>query len=130
MDQVSNFLTTIVNAQRIGKERVVAPYAKLTYELAKLLQAEGLVAKCRVQEGAKKSLVIRLMYENGEPKIKRVKRVSRQGSRKYVNRQELPFAANKPGIFIISTSQGLMNQDRARKKKLGGELLAEIWCNK
>ena len=73
MDTVGNMLTSIVNAQRIGKERVVVPYSKFTYELAKMLQEEGLVAKCRVQANPKKSLIIKLVYENGEPKIKRVK---------------------------------------------------------
>jgi small subunit ribosomal protein S8 len=129
MDTVGNMLTSIVNAQRIGKERVVVPYSKFTYELAKMLQEEGLVAKCRVQASPKKSLIIKLVYENGEPKIKRVKRVSKLGSRKYVSRQELPFTGNKPGILIISTSHGLMNQNKARKQNLGGELIGEIWCN-
>jgi small subunit ribosomal protein S8 len=129
MDTVGNMLTAIVNAQRVGKERVVVPYSKFSNDLATMLQAEGLVAKCRVQAGARKMLVIKLMYENGEPLIKRVKRVSKLGSRKYVSRKELPYVGNKPGILIVSTSKGLMNQNKARKAKLGGELVGEIWCN-
>lgn len=129
MDTVSNMLTSIVNAQRIGRERVVVPYSKFSNELAKMLQEEGLVATCRVQDSPKKSLIIKLIYDDGEPKIKRVKKVSKLGSRKYISRQELPFTGNQPGIMIISTSQGLMNHNQARKKKLGGELIGEIWCN-
>ena len=130
MDPISNMLTAIRNAQMVNKERVAVPYSEFKAELAKFLQEQGLIIKTRVQDGEKKRLVITLAYEEGVPMIQVVKRLSKPGNRQYVKCGELPYTGNRPGIYVLSTSSGLMNQEMARKKKLGGELLCEIWRNK
>ena len=130
MDTVGNMLTAIVNAQRVNKERVAVPHSVFSERLARLLQEEGLVAKSRVQEGIRKRLIITLLYDNGVGVIQQAKRVSKPGARRYVTKQELPNAGKRPGIYIVSTSEGLMNQKKARQKGLGGELLGEVWRNK
>lgn len=130
MDPISNMLTAILNAQKVNKERVAVPYSTFSEQLAGFLQEQGFVVKTRVQDGIRKKLIITLAYKNGTPIIQSLKRLSRPGNRKYVKSEELPFTGNRPGIYVLSTSAGLMNQDKARKKGLGGELLCEIWQNK
>ena len=130
MDPISNMLTAIRNAQMVKKERVAVPYSEFKAELASFLREQGLVVKTRVQDGGRKRLIITLAYENGVPVIQTVKRLSKPGNRRYVKNEELPFTGNRPGIYVLSTSSGLMNQEKARKKGLGGELLCEIWRNK
>lgn len=130
MDPISNMLTAIRNAQMVNKERVAVPYSEFKAELAKFLQEQGLIIKTRVQDGEKKRLIITLAYEDKRAVIQTVKRLSKPGNRKYVKSGELPFTGNRPGIYVVSTSSGLMNQDKARKKGLGGELVCEIWRNK
>jgi len=123
-------LTAITNAQRVNKERVVIPYSKEKLRLAEFLQTEGMLVKLRVKEGEMKKIVITLGYEGGQPVIKRVKRLSKPGRRKYVKKQDLPYTGNRPGLYVISTSQGLMNQTKAKMAGLGGELVCELWKTK
>jgi small subunit ribosomal protein S8 len=130
MDPISNMLTAIINAQRVNKERVAVPYSNFNLALAEFLQQQDLVVKLRVQDGKRKRVVITLAYDNREPVIQSLKRLSKPGNRKYVTSEELPFTGNRPGIYVLSTSSGLMNGEKARSKGLGGELLCEIWRNK
>lgn len=128
MDTVGNMLTSLVNAQRVKKERVLLPYSRLNERLVELLAREGRVASFRVQDGTPAKLVVTLRYEGDqEPGIRGARRVSRPGARHYVPKDKLPHPMHGNGFFIVSTSHGLMSETQARKQGLGGELIGEIW---
>lgn len=128
MDTIANMLTTIINAQRVGKQRVALPYSKFKESLALVLKNKGLVSAVRVQEGTHAKLVITLAYENAKtPRISGVKRLSTPGRRLYAQRQAIPRPTTETGSIIVSTSQGLMDDAMARQQGVGGELVCEIW---
>jgi len=121
-------LTTIINAQRIGKQRVAVPHARFSLALAELMKEKGLVSAVRVQEGTRPKLVVTLAYDNsGKARIHGVKRLSTPGRRVYAGKQEIPFSKAVNGSVLVSTPQGLMDDAAARKQGLGGELVCEIW---
>ena len=110
--------------------------SKIKHEIAKILERGGWVEKVEViKEKGKKNgsaafdnLKIVLKYGNGgKPAISSLKRISKPGLRIYVNKDELPKVLNNLGIAIISTSQGLMTNKEARREKVGGEVICEIY---
>lgn len=128
MDTVGNMLTTIVNAQRVRKERVALPYSRLNEKLVELLVAQKRLATFRVQEGTPAKLIVTLQYDpTSLPGIRGVRRISRPGARHYVSREDLPYPTHGEGFYVVSTPQGLMSETQARKSGLGGELIGEIW---
>lgn len=128
MDTVANTLTTLVNAQRVKKERVALPYSRLNEKLVELLAAQKRVATYRVQEGTPAKLIVTLQYDSASmPAIRGARRISRPGARHYVSRAELPYPTHGEGFYVVSTPQGLMSEAQARKSGFGGELIGEIW---
>lgn len=128
MDTISNMLTTIINAQRVGKARVAVPYSRYRERLAQLLQEKGLIAKVRVQEGSLSKLVLTLAYgDDKQPRISGVRRLSTPGQRRYVKHANIPYAFDSRGLIVLSTPGGLMDDAQARQQGLGGELVCEIW---
>ncbi len=129
MDSIANMLTSLMNAQRLGKARVVVPYSRFKEDLARLLQNKGLVATVRVQEEGVRQLVIILAYdkETGESRLQGVRRLSTPGRRRYAKQWEVPYPIQSQGAVVVSTSQGLMDDGQARKSGLGGELVCEVW---
>lgn len=128
MDAIANMLTTIINAQRVGKPRVAVPYSRFKEQLAKLLREQGLLAAVRVQEGPRAKLVLTLAYdEAGSARIKGVRRLSTPGQRYYVSSHKIPFSQVQSGMMIVSTPQGLMAGMQARRAGVGGELVCEVW---
>lgn len=125
-DPIADMLTRIRNAQLANQHEVVLPYSKLKYAIAQLLEREGwIVGLAALEQNAK--LKILLKYDQGKPVINHLKRISTPGRRVYVKRQDLPRVLNGLGTAIISTPRGLMTSDEARKAKLGGELLCELY---
>lgn len=129
MDPISNMLNSIINAQKVKKERVAVPYSSFKEDIANFLQQKGVIAKTRVQEGKRKRIVMSLIYDNNQPAIQDVKKISKPGNRRHITGREIPYTGHRPGMYIISTSQGLMDQDEARAKSVGGELLCAVWLN-
>jgi small subunit ribosomal protein S8 len=127
MDVIANMLVTLVNAQKVSKERVAVPYSKFKENLISVLQKKGVVTKMKVKAGVKPKLVITLAYDQGMPKIVKVHRVSKPGCRVYVTYKDLPHCGGRPGFYVVSTSQGLMDEREAREKKLGGEIVCVVW---
>lgn len=128
MDTIGNMFAVLVNAQRAGRQRVVIRHSLFKEQLAKLLQTKGFVAKVRVQSDIKPKLVITMLTDDlGQPKITSAQRLSKPGKRSYIKNGQIPYTGNRPGIYIVSTSQGLMDQKEARAKGLGGELIGVIW---
>lgn len=124
-DPIADMLTRIRNAQLAGQHEVILPYAKLKYALAKVLEREGwIIGLAALEQNTKLKLLLK--YDQNQPVIGALKRVSKPGRRVYVNRHQLPHVMNNLGTAIISTPQGLMTSDEARKARLGGEVICEI----
>lgn len=129
MDTISDMLTRIRNAALVKKTEVVLPYSKFKHNLAKLLASEGWVRTVAVKEDGKfKNLSIELKYTgNGLPVISGINRVSKPGQRIYSKNTEIPRSLGGVGTTIVSTSKGLMTDKLARKNKVGGEVICQIW---
>lgn len=127
-DPIADFLTRIRNAQAARRGTVVLPSSKLKFAIAKILEREGYVASVTEQEdGFKKMLTISLKYDAKKiPAIRTIRRISKPGLRIYRKSNELPRVMSDIGIAVVSTSQGIMTNKEARKRKLGGEVLCEI----
>ncbi|PIV38563.1 MAG: 30S ribosomal protein S8 [Candidatus Portnoybacteria bacterium CG02_land_8_20_14_3_00_45_8] len=128
MDIIADLLIQIKNAQQAGRAAVVLPFSKLKLALAKILEKEGFVGSVE-KKGAKpkEKLEITLKYDQGLPAIQGVKRISKLGRRLYIQADKIRSVRQGYGVAIISTSQGLMTDKEARRKKLGGEYLCEVW---
>ena len=127
MDTIGNMLTSLVNAQRVKKERVLIPYSRVHESLLKLLEAQGRIGHVSRKDGFPPKLMVALKYENEQPVIHGGRRLSKPGGRRYVGADQLPYPTHGNAFYIVSTSQGLMDQMQARREKLGGELMCEIW---
>jgi len=134
-DPIADMFTRIRNASAVHKAEIVLPLSKIKYEIAKILETEGWLKKAAIipggLNGAHSSfdeLQIQLKYrKNGKPQITSLRRVSRPGLRVYVTKDEIPTVLNNFGMALISTSRGLMTSKEAKKQKIGGELLGEIF---
>jgi small subunit ribosomal protein S8 len=128
-DPISDLFTRIRNAGAKGKVFVEAPHSKLKQSIVELIKNEGYIKSYFVtdDEPAKKTIKITLKYNNGEPVIKKIKRISKPGQRMYANYRSIPRVLGGLGIVILSTSAGLMTDRVARSKKLGGEMLCQIY---
>lgn len=126
MNPIADMLIRIKNASRAGQETVLIPYSKFKHELARVLERAGLVGGVeRKGKRVRKTLELRLRYEDNEPLIHNVELVSKSSRRVYRSYKEIKLA--RGGIVILSTSKGVLTGEEAKKAKVGGELLAEIW---
>jgi len=128
-DPIADMLTRIRNAQAVKKNEVLIPFSKLKFEIAKILKHEDYIEDLAKEEETKfPQIKIILKYdESSQPAIKHIQRISKPGTRIYVNKNQLPKVLSNLGIAIISTSQGLMTNKQAKRQGLGGEVLCEIW---
>ena len=128
-DPVADFLTRIRNAIMAAHEETVMPSSKLKVELARILTEQGYIEGYDVTPADPgETLSIRLKYTEARVSvISGLKRVSRPGRRTYVDARHIPKVQGGMGTTIISTSQGVMTGHDARRKGIGGELVAEVW---
>ncbi len=130
-DPIADMLTRIRNAVRIERPEVEMPLSKVKRGVAEVLKREGYIWDWREEEvegKPAKQLHIDLKYgPNGERVIRHIKRVSKPGRRVYSRSTSLKPILNGLGISIISTSRGVVSDREARQKKLGGEVLCELW---
>lgn len=127
-DPISDYLTRIRNAAAAGQQEVFVPFSKMKSELSRILQEEGYIWSYEVDtNAAHPRLKLKLKYQGKAPVIRHLSRISKPGLRKYVSTDEIPRVLGGLGIAILSTSRGIMTGARARKAKVGGELLAQIW---
>jgi len=129
MDPIADMFTKIRNAQAVKKETVVIPYSKLKMEIAKLfLRADYIKEINRRGKKNKKSVELTLSYdEDGKPAISHLSRISKPSRRVYIPLKGMKPVRQGYGIIILSTSKGILTDKEAIKKKLGGEVLAEVW---
>lgn len=130
-DPISDFLTRIRNACAAQQEHVLIPFSKMKAELSRILQEEGYIWGYEVDTSATHPrLKLKLKYNDTKdktPVIRNLTRVSKPGLRQYVGSDEVPRVLGGLGISILSTSRGIMTGAKARKAKVGGELLATVW---
>ena len=127
-DPVADYLTRLRNAIQAGHKRVDVPASNLKRELTRLLEKEKFIGKyAEIRGTSQNTLRIHLKYMDGKPVIEGLKRISTPGLRKYVDSRSLPRVLGGLGIAIVSTSKGLMTDQQARREKMGGEVLCEIW---
>jgi small subunit ribosomal protein S8 len=129
-DPIADMLTRIRNAGLARHDRTELPASRLKEAVAQILKSEGFIADVRPSEGdgLQKKLTIVLKYgRDRQSAIDGVRRVSRPGRRVYVRHDRIPRVLSGLGISILSTSRGLMSDREARRQKIGGELLCEVW---
>lgn len=128
-DPIANYLTLVRNAIQAKHQKVDVPSSKLLVELSRILKDEGFIANYKVtEEGSKAILKIYLKYgPKGEKVISGLQRVSRPGCRVYASVREIPVVLGGLGVSILSTPNGLLTGANARKARVGGEVLCNIW---
>ena len=126
-DPISNMLSSINNAQMRQKPDLTIPSSTQKINLVKLLKDEGYIEDFSISEDKKPMLTIRLKYFEGRGVIKELNRISKPGLRRYFNSKDLPLIKEGLGIAIVSTNQGLMTDEKARKKGVGGEVICSVF---
>nr|YP_001293593.1 ribosomal protein S8 [Rhodomonas salina]A6MW14.1 RecName: Full=Small ribosomal subunit protein uS8c; AltName: Full=30S ribosomal protein S8, chloroplastic [Rhodomonas salina]ABO70777.1 ribosomal protein S8 [Rhodomonas salina]BDA99045.1 ribosomal protein S8 [Rhodomonas sp. NIES-2332] len=129
-DTIADMLTRVRNANLARHQIVQVPSTKMTKNIADVLLEEGFIQNFEeVGDGINKQLLLSLKYKGKErePVITALKRISRPGLRVYANRKELPRVLGGLGIAVISTSRGVLTDNKARHQGLGGEVLCYIW---
>jgi small subunit ribosomal protein S8 len=128
-DPIADLLTRIRNAHRAKHDRLDVPASNLKLEVCRILKEEGYIKNVELVEGEPHSVIrVFLAYnKEGKPGIERMQRVSTPGRRVYRGADDIKPVLNGLGVGIVSTSQGLMTDRQARQKRVGGEVLCEIW---
>ena len=128
-DTIADMLTTIRNGLVISKKFVNTPSSKLKLNILKILQEEGYIKSFKEDEIKKgiKEIKIILSYVNGEPSIKLISRISKPGRRVYSKIKDLPSYFKGYGVTIVSTSKGIMTDNEARSKNIGGEIICRVF---
>jgi len=125
-DPIADYLTRIRNAARAKHPHAVIPYSKIKEGITKVLQTRKFVGKYEVKENGKfKDLVVEIKPWVREPLS--IRRVSKPGQRIYLKSKEIKAVKNGLGVVILSTPQGIMSGEEARKQKLGGEVICEAY---
>ncbi|OHA62323.1 MAG: 30S ribosomal protein S8 [Candidatus Wildermuthbacteria bacterium GWA2_46_15] len=128
MDPIAEMLNQIKNAQMVSKETVSLPFSNFKYKLAQILEKNHFIEKVEKKgRGIKRTLEVGLKYEDKEPLISNFKKISRPGQRIFLPAKKIKSTRKGRGMVIISTSQGLMSALEARRNRLGGEVICEIW---
>ena len=127
-DPIADMLTRVRNAARVGKETVNVRASNICAGIAEVLKSEGyILGYDRIDDGNQGLLRIQLKYDaNGESVIDEIKRVSKPGRRIYSGTEELPRVLAGMGISIISTSMGVMSDNKCRRQKVGGEIICTV----
>jgi small subunit ribosomal protein S8 len=130
-DPISDMLARIRNAAMARHESTRMPGSRIKQSIAELLKAEGYLADVRTEKwGPSQHETLTLVLKYGKDKraaFAGIRRVSRPGRRVYVRHDQIPRVLSGLGVSILSTSQGLMTDKEARRRKFGGELICEVW---
>jgi small subunit ribosomal protein S8 len=130
MDPIADMITIINNAQAVGKKQIVVfPYSNFKFEVLDLLKKEGFIEDVQKKGRlAGKRIIVDLKYdEDGKPMIEKIRKISKQGQRIYSPISKVRSVRSGYGVSVISTSKGLMTNKEARKQKVGGEVICELW---
>jgi small subunit ribosomal protein S8 len=127
-DPIADMLTRIRNAIAVHKSEVVLPHSKLKQAVAELLKDSGFLTEVSVADASVgKTMKIVINHENENARITEIVRLSKPGRREYAASKEIPSVKRGRGVVIISTSQGLMTGEQAKKSGVGGELICKVY---
>jgi small subunit ribosomal protein S8 len=129
VDPIGDMITRIRNAQMRSLNKVNIPASKFRANILKILKDAGYIIDYKLLEESnnKSILTVDLKYNNGLPVIKEINRVSKPGRRIYAKAESIPKIQNGLGLAIVSTSKGVMSDDEARTKKIGGEIICRVF---
>jgi len=126
-DPISDMLTRIRNANRALLPAIDLPHSKMKESIAGILKREGYISDFAVEGKPLKTLKLKLKYQGKKSVIEGMRRVSTPGLRRYVGSTEIPRVRGGLGVAVVSTSEGVMTGNQARKKNIGGELVCFVW---
>jgi small subunit ribosomal protein S8 len=128
-DPIADMLTRVRNAAQARHATVDVPFSKVKLAIAKILEQEGFVSGWEIAEDGKRKLIrLQMKYDNERrPVMTGLRRVSKPGRRVYAGMHDIPRVLGGMGTVVISTNRGIMTGREARRRHLGGELMAEIW---
>jgi small subunit ribosomal protein S8 len=127
-DPIADMLTRIRNATIVRDKIVEIPASKIKLEILKILKEEGYIQDFEANEDAKKSMVkVYLKYNGKEKVISGLKRISKPGLKVYARKDEIPKVLGGLGIAVMSTSNGIMTDRKARTEGIGGEVICYVW---
>ena len=129
-DPIADYLTRIRNALQAGHKIVDIPASNMKKEMTRILYEYKFIKNYIIIDDGKQGIIrifLKYVPPAGKPVIHEIKRVSKPGRRHYVGVDELPRVKNNMGIAILSTSKGIMTERRARRERVGGEVLCYIW---
>ena len=128
-DPIADMLTRIRNANMVKLQKVDIPSSSVKVNIAQVLKQEGYIKNYKVIADNRQGVLrIYLKFiDEKDPVINEIKRMSKPGSRSYVDTESIPVVKNGIGIAILSTSQGIMTDAAARQAGIGGELLCTVW---
>ena len=128
-DPIADMLTRIRNANTVGHESVEIPASKMKISIAEILKEEGYIADFEVIEDNKQGMInVTMKYgAHKEKVISGIKKISKPGLKKYAKADDVPRVLGGLGIAIISTSQGVMSDKKARQLGIGGEVICYVW---
>lgn len=128
-DPLGDLLTRIRNGQRAGKPVVESPSSTLRMNVLEVLKREGYIRGYSTEDvrAGIRNLRVELKYQDGQPVIRNIGRVSKPGRRVYKKVKDIPRVYNGLGISILSTPRGVMSDNEARAANVGGEILCEVF---
>ena len=128
-DPIADMITRIRNAQLRTLDSVSIPSSKFRARILDVLKEEGYISDYKFLSDAKNkgTLIINLKYNNGLPVIKEIRRISKPGRRIYTKADSIPKIQSGLGIAIVSTSMGIMSDNDARSKNIGGEIICKVF---
>lgn len=126
-DRISDMITRIRNGYLAGKKEVSIPHTILLEKIVNVLVEEKYLTSSRVEGDVRKSLIVTLAYSGHTPAISEINRISKPGVRMYSKSTALKPVLSGLGIAVLSTPNGVMTDRAAKKAKVGGEVLFELW---
>ncbi len=124
-DPIADMLTRVRNAVTAGQDRVEFPASKIKAAICKVLKDEGYIKSFKIVAKAQNDIRLKVVFK--EDSIVGIKRESTPGLRQYRGYDEMPRVLSGLGITVVSTSQGVMSDREAKRRKIGGEVLCSVW---
>ncbi len=125
-DPIADLVIRIKNSQAVNKEQVIVPYSKFKEEIVKVMRDNGFVSEIEKKKDDQKQRD-NLIIKFSDKKINHFKRLSKPGQRLYIKGNNIPRPLRGFGLVILSTPSGVLSGFDARKKRIGGELICEVW---
>lgn len=128
-DPICDMFNRISNAQLVEKGKVNIPFSGVKFKIAEILEKKGFIGEVKKRGKAEKKIIaIALKYDKDKsPAISGFKRISKPGQRIYKGSKELQRVRSGFGIAIVSTPSGIMTASEAKRNKIGGEVMVEVW---